>query len=259
METRIHDCDGEEPIQEYDNIARSIEMPELVEEDETSRYPGNIEGENDDSDSDTDIEEDSDDSDDSDIQSQNDEQVETWGVKSVCPLNVLSSFHSVGGFPPDLLHDLMEGVIPEDLLSIIRTLSSKGWLSVESYNLALKNLKWSSYESGDKPQSVPQVNKVKKLKGKAVSNWVHMRNWPLIMEKFIVDMTDPILVLGLKLHEITERITATEFFNYEIDLLGEAVMEYLDLRKDARLRFPEFFGRPKPKHHYLRDSFIKYF
>ena len=35
-------------------------MPELVEEDETSRYPGNIEGENDDSDSDTDIEEDSD-------------------------------------------------------------------------------------------------------------------------------------------------------------------------------------------------------
>ena len=59
FETRIHDCDGEEPharwsIQEYDNIARSIEMPELVEEDETSRYPGNIEGESNDSDSETD-------------------------------------------------------------------------------------------------------------------------------------------------------------------------------------------------------------
>ena len=61
-------CDGEEPhtrwsIQEYDNIARSIELPEIMEDVETSIYPGNLEVENDDCDSDTDIKGDSDKSD----------------------------------------------------------------------------------------------------------------------------------------------------------------------------------------------------
>ena len=31
------------------------------------------------------------------------------GIKQKCPLNVLRSFHSVGGFPVDLLHDIFEG------------------------------------------------------------------------------------------------------------------------------------------------------
>ena len=29
------------------------------------------------------------------------------GVKHLCPLNELQAFHSVGGFPPDILHDLL--------------------------------------------------------------------------------------------------------------------------------------------------------
>ena len=37
----------------------------------------------------------------------NDQAVNVRGIR--CPFNVLSSFHSVGGFPPDLLHDIFEG------------------------------------------------------------------------------------------------------------------------------------------------------
>ena len=34
-----------------------------------------------------------------------------YGVKHDCPLNKLSAFHSTSGFPPDLLHDLYEGIL----------------------------------------------------------------------------------------------------------------------------------------------------
>ena len=52
------------------------------------------------------------------------------------------------------------------------------------------------------------------------------------MKAFIVDKNDAVLALGLKLHEVTERLTATEFYPYEVQLLKEAVLEYLDLKKD---------------------------
>ena len=152
----------------------------------------------------------------------------------------------------DLLHDQLEGVVPEDLLAIIRILSVKGWFTIEAYNKAMKDLSWSSYESSDKPMSVPIVRNVRKLRGKAVSMWVHIRNWPLIIRKFIVDHNEAALALGLKLHEVTERLTASEFCEYEIELVNDVIMEYLDMRQELRLQFPEFVGRPKPKHHFIR-------
>lgn len=78
-----------------------------------------------------------------------------------------------------------------------------------------------------------------------------MRNWPLLIKKFVQDESDDVLSLSLKLHEVTERLTAAEFFSYEVNILEEAVVGYLDQRKIIREEYPEFFHRPKPKHHYL--------
>ena len=158
---------------------------------------------------------------DSGEENSDEEIIESRGVKSVCPLNVLSSFHCITSFPPDILHDVMEGVIPEDLLSIIRILSLKGWFTISEYNILLERLGFTSHESNDKPYPVPESKKVKKLKGKAVSNWVHLRNWPLVIKDFVVNSMDPVLCLGLNLHEIIMRMTATEFLSHEIDILGK--------------------------------------
>ena len=56
----------------------------------------------------------------------------------MCPLNILQSFHCTSGFPPDLLHDHMEGVMSQDLLGIIRILSLKKWFSIKEYNKDMK-------------------------------------------------------------------------------------------------------------------------
>ena len=87
-----------------------------------------------------------------------------------------------------------------------------------------------------------------------MSQWVHARNFPMMVKKFIAEKDDKVLEFALKMHEITERITATEFLEYEIDLLDECVIEYLDMRKQLRSEFPEFFKRPKPKHHFMRRN-----
>ena len=58
--------------------------------------------------------------------------------------------------------------------------------------------------SSDIPQPVPINAKVKKLNGKAVSIWVHMRIFPLLIRHFYVDICEPALQLCLQLHEIVE-------------------------------------------------------
>ncbi|KAL0151533.1 hypothetical protein M9458_053185, partial [Cirrhinus mrigala] len=39
-----------------------------------------------------------------------------YGVKGSCPLtDALQHFHAVTGYPPDILHDLLEGIVPAEL------------------------------------------------------------------------------------------------------------------------------------------------
>ena len=80
-----------------------------------------------------------------------------------------------------------------------------------------------------------------------MSNYVHCRNWPLLVKEFVKDNCDKVLSLGLKLHEICERISASEFKEYEIGLLEEVILEYMSLRKVVRQEFPDYLNRPKPK------------
>ena len=65
------------------------------------------------------------------------------------------------------------------------------------------------------------------------------------------DREDDVLQLGIKLHEIVERITAYEIRGYEIDLLEDVILEYLDNRKPIFQEYPNLMGRSKPKHHYM--------
>ena len=264
LESHIHDFD-ERPhkywsVAEYDQIIKTLD--DEVEEGNMSWdedvEAGNLFTVSDQQLDVVDVESNSDNADsDRDDASDTDGEAEDLnkrGIKSVCPLNVLDSFHSVHGFPPDILHDVFEGIIPSDLLGIIRILSVNGGFSLSQYNDALYRLGFHSYESNDKPCPVPTSSKFRKLKGKAVSHWTHLRNWPLIIKKFISNFNDPALNLGLLLHEIVERLCAQEFFLYEIGILEEKIVEYLELRKNVRKDYPNLMPNPKPKHHFLRKE-----
>ena len=175
----------------------------------------------------------------------------TYGLRNRCPFNQLKSFHAVWGFPPDCMHDLLEGVVSQDLFGVIKILAEKNWFSIEDYNLRLRNLGFTSYDAGDKPQDVPTNLRKMKLPGKAMSLWVHIRNFPLIIKPLVKDNEDAVLNLILQLVDIASRITATEIRNYEISILEDKIIDYLNARKEIYEEYPELLGTPKPKHHFL--------
>ena len=121
---------------------------------------------------------------------------------------------------------------------------------MEEYNEALKKHKFKSYENADKPIIIKNP-KAAKLQGKAVSIWTHMRCFGMVVETYVKDMADNTLKLALKLSEITERLTAHEYREFDIELLEQSVVDYLEERQIVYEEFPGLLGSPKPKHHYL--------
>ena len=59
------------------------------------------------------------------------------------------------------------GVVPADLLGVIRILASERKFRIDEYNESLKRIGFSSHEGGDKPYPVPtsRSKKITKLKG----------------------------------------------------------------------------------------------
>ena len=135
------------------------------------------------------------------------------------------------------------------MFGVIKIFVQKRWVTFADYNMRLKELGFYSYEAPDKPQDVP--SKGRKLPGKAVSLWIHARNFPLIIKPFVRDFEDEVLKLALLLVEITNRLTALEFRDYEISILEDKIIEFLDVRKEVFENYPELLGTAKPKHHFL--------
>ena len=257
LQSNIHDYDGNDchrkwSVDEYDKIADQLERNKEADrvdcEDMLTLDQEEITGVNlfdefeepsssEDNDSDEEVENETE-----------TEDVSTFGLRWRCPFNTLESFHAITSFPPDLLHDHLEGIIPQDLFGVIKILFNKGWFSIEDYN---KSLSKHCAGSNDKPQDIPKKLNKMKLLGKAVSHWVHIRNFGMIIKSFVKDPSDPVLALGLMLVQLTERLTSEKFRQFEIDILEESAMEYLDTRKIIYEEFPSQMGNAKPKHHFL--------
>ena len=244
-----------DPIHEDDNVGELITIgnlgDHLFDEIDEPELPRNVRGtavvEND-SDDEEDQEDDSENSDDDEEES----EVESRGLRenSRCPFNILSSFHATHSLVIDFMHDYCEGVIPLDLLSSVKILISKKFISEASYNDSLKTL---SYGRSDRPEPISSKPNVKKLKGKAMANLCHLRHFGLIIKRINPDSRiyeEDSYKLMLLLISITERLMAPVIEEYELDSLEEDITMYLDLRKKIHQEHPSMMGKAKPKHHY---------
>ena len=274
LKDHIHDLDGEDvhdywTIKDYDaicdaieaNLERNVEFEEdtiaiqnlehhLFDEYDEPRS-GEEEGSSEDAFDVSDEESDVGEEEESDVGEDEDMEVgQTYGLRERCPFNILQSFHAVYGFPPDLLHDVHEGVVAQDLCGCIKILSSRGFFTIEEYNHSLQNHPFKSYEMNDRPQPIIKP-KAMKLSGKAVSIWLHIRSFGMIIQKFGISADDEVLSLCLDLSEITERLSASEFRQHEIDLCEDKIVQYLEKRKKVFSDYPSLLGSAKPKHHFL--------
>ena len=71
-------------------------------------------------------------------------------------------------------------------------------------------------------------------------------NIDIIIRNYVKDTDNTIFHPGLMLHELVERLTASEFYEYEIETLEELIIKYLDERKEVFSKFPNLLGSAKP-------------
>lgn len=178
----------------------------------------------------------------------NDESlVKQYGVKGGCVLSErLEYFHTVGGFPPDIMHDLMEGVIPIEMSLCINDLVLRKLISLESLNQAIKQFPYKFSDKVDQPQIIPATFASRgTIGGNAHENWALIRLLPLIIG-FDIPERDQTWEILLLLKDILEMAVAFRFTEDSLDFLDAKIAEHRDLLLTV---FPHF--KLRPKHHYI--------
>ncbi len=174
-------------------------------------------------------------------------QVALYGVKGECVLiESLKYFHAVDGFPPDILHDFLEGVVPFELYLCIQDLIKNKYISLETLNQAIQEFPYSFSDKTDKPQPVPKTFASKKtIGGNGHENWCLIRLLPLMIGHRVPEgnMAWEMLMV---LKDVLELVSSRRFTDESLFYLESKLSEHRELLLNA---FPDC--RLRPKHHYI--------
>lgn len=172
---------------------------------------------------------------------------QVFGVKQLCPLtDKLNHFHFVSGYPPDVLHDLFEGVVPRELALCFHVFIKRKYFSLSELNNLILQFPFKGSDKVNSPHAIPQnyINR-KTIGGNAHENWALISFLPLIVGCQIPP-EDSTWNLLLTLKDIVE-LAVSPFHTAES-------IAYLDFKiSEHRERFFDVFPEETltPKHHFL--------
>lgn len=175
-----------------------------------------------------------------------------FGVSHKCAFNSLKSFHCVGQFPFDALHDILEKTVAFDGASIVKALVKSGVFSLAEYNRILSNLCLEGYENSDRP---PQIKEpCNKLPGKALAVALQFRLMPYILqqlrsESWMAEHMD-LWNLLLMLHKLNEYIQADCLSFADPGNFEELWISYLECRKLCQEKYSTFINIT-PRFHFI--------
>lgn len=66
----------------------------------------------------------------------------------------LQYFHTTTGFPPDVLHDLLEGIVPVELSLCIQEMIRLKYFTLEYLNRKIVSFHYQHSDKIDKPQPI---------------------------------------------------------------------------------------------------------
>lgn len=170
-----------------------------------------------------------------------------YGVKNSCVLaDCLSYFKVTTGFPPDLVHDLFEGIVPVELAACLRVLISKKYFSFETLNHKIEAFPYKWGDKTNRPHLLPRTFLSKKtIGGNAHENWCLLRLMPLIVG-YLVPEDEPAWQIILDLKDIVDLVVCPVHTDESIAYLKRKISEY-------QYRYHELFPEKNllPKHHFL--------
>lgn len=169
------------------------------------------------------------------------------GVKRRCVLSEkLSHFKVTTGFPPDLVHDLFEGIVPAEIALCLSVFTSKKYFTLAYLNESILAFPFKWTDKVNCPHPVPlNFASRKTIGGNSHENWSLLRFFPfLVGQKVPVD--EPAWKILTDLKDLVDLIVSPVHTEESIGYLNFKISEH---RVRLREVFPDY--NLLPKHHLL--------
>ena len=175
---------------------------------------------------------------------ENEDNGPTYGVLRECPLSKLPYFQTVLSFPPDIMHDLLEGIVPLLLHKLVRFVLRDKIVTLVQFN---KELIKATSCLIDKPNKLTtnNVSANGSIVGSASQKWQLFLAMPHIVGQHIPDEYQPWQVY-LLLRQITDIVFASPISTAALLDLEISIEMFLKLYKEV---FDD--ANITPKFHYL--------
>ena len=90
----------------------------------------------------------------------------TYGINSSSPLNTIHHFHVANSqLPQDVMHILLEGVIPLETKLVIQSLIEDGYITLDVLNDRVANFSYGRVEARSKPSKPFQRSSFQSVSG----------------------------------------------------------------------------------------------
>lgn len=131
------------------------------------------------------------------------------GVKRECVFTKhLSHFSVLSAFPPDVLHDVFEGVVPVELAQCLNLLISKKYFTLESLNKSVIHFPYKWEDRKNKAHAIPcTFSRRKTIGGNAHENWSLIRFLPFFIGHLVPE-GDPAWQVLMDLKHIVELVVS---------------------------------------------------
>lgn len=105
-----------------------------------------------------------------------------YGIKQFSILDELKYFNTISGLPPDIMHDLLEGILPKTIRLLILDCLKKNYFTINELNHIISNFDYGFKEVVDKPSPFDQKSlKNGSFRQSAAQTWLLAVNLPLMI------------------------------------------------------------------------------
>ena len=167
-----------------------------------------------------------------------------YGVMHRCPLLDVSYFDVTTAFVPDIMHDILEGVIPQLLSMLIRRAVRERKVTLDVLNSRLEE---TCKNASDRPNlfSAKLLTPLGKISGSASQKWQLFLVMPQILGRYL-DENDESWQVYLLLRHVTDLVFAPVIAKSCLSYLSGLISQFLTC-------FTSVFGTDAvtPKHHYM--------
>ncbi|KAL0194605.1 hypothetical protein M9458_008177, partial [Cirrhinus mrigala] len=149
------------------------------------------------------------------------------GVKRECVFTKhLSYFNVLSAYPPDVLHDIFEGVVPIELAQCLALLISKKYFTLESLNESILQFPYKWEDQKNKPHAIPVTfSRRNTIGGNAHENWSMIRCLPFLIGN-VVPEGEPTWQVLMDLKDIVELVVSPVHTDESISYLEMKISEH---------------------------------